>query len=403
MENIVEDLVALRLDPGTLRATDPFHGLIAAAEGVTSMETARFREAVETLEGIAPGTLGPGFRTTREAVLSWARGDLPGAREMLKESLQNSRGEHALLTGFLAHMADFYLGDNEGLLEMGRVVAELSSTMSRRGAGLSDGLLAFALEECGHYSEAISAAERAMSVNHDDVYALHAKVHVLQRMRENKAAQESISRYPRGWGAGEPMRIHMWWHFAIGLLDEGELDEALRCFQLELRRKSKAGAWEDLDAVALLWRLEMLGGQEFSEMLVPYWVALAEDWSAYAADPGYIFNDLHAAMAFAKAENHRLFESIVTSCRDRESPEFFQQVCRPLFDGIAAFAKRDYASCSAEMHFALDRRNLRIGGSKMQQSIFHWTRNAADACLRGGSPRDLLSSHTHSRTNGGLN
>ncbi|SCG69278.1 hypothetical protein [Micromonospora halophytica] len=402
MESIVEDLVALRLDPRTVRANDPFHGLIVAADGVTSMEAARFREAVEILEGIAPDTLGPEFRTTREAVLSWARGDLPGACEVLTECLQNSRGEHALLTGYLAHMANFFLGDNEGLLETGRVIVELSSTMSRHGAGLSDGLLAFALEECGHYSDAISAAERAMSVNHDDVYALHAKVHVLQRMRENKAAQESISRYPRGWGTGEPMRIHMWWHFAVALLDEGELDEALRCFQLEVRRKSSAGALEDLDAVALLWRLEMLGGQDFSQMLVPHWAALAEDWSAYAGDPGYIFNDLHAAMAFAKVENHHLFESIVTSCRDREAPEFFQQVCRPLFDGIAAFAKRDYATCTWKMQRALDRQHLRIGGSKLQQGIFHWTRNAADAYLRGGSPRDLLSSHTHSRTNGGM-
>ncbi|UQI47118.1 hypothetical protein M1P56_23600 [Streptomyces sp. HU2014] len=403
MENIVEDLVALRLDLGTIRNTDPFHGLVVAAEGVTNMEAARSREATEILEAIAPSALDPEFRTTREAVLSWARGDLLSAREMLASSLQNSSGEHALLTGFLAHMADFSLGDNEGLLETGRALIELRPTMTRRGAGLSDGLFAFALEECGHYSAAISAAERAMSINHDDVYALHAKVHVLQRLREYEAAKESISHYSNGWGEAEPMRIHMWWHFAMGLLGEGELDEALRCYQLEVRRKTRAGAREDLDAVALLWRLEMLGGQELSEMLVPHWSTLAEAWAAYAADPNYIFNDLHAAMAFAKAEDYRLFDRIVTSCRARESPEFFHSVCRPLFDGIAAFARRDYATSARVMSFALERQQLRIGGSKVQQKIFHWTRDAADAHLRGSNPRDLLSSHTHARTNGVMN
>ncbi|GGP38615.1 hypothetical protein [Streptomyces abikoensis] len=403
MENIVEDLVALRLDPRTIRDADPFHGLVVAAEGVTNMEAERCRKAIEILEGIAPGALAPEFRTTREAVLSWARGDLLSAREMLASSLQNSRGEHALLTGFLAHMADFSLGDNEGLLETGRVLTELRPTMSRRAAGLSDGLFAFALEECGHYSDAISSAERAMSINHDDVYALHAKVHVLQRLRENAAAKESISRYSNGWGAAEPMRIHMWWHFAIGLLGEGELDEALRCYQLEVRRKTRAGAWEDLDAVALLWRLEILGGQELSEMLVPHWSSLAAAWAAYAEGPNYIFNDLHAAMAFAKAGDYRLFDRIVASCRARESPEFFHSVCRPLFDGIAAFAQRDYATSARVMRSALKQKQLRIGGSKLQQSVFHWTRDAADTHLRGSNPRDLLSSHTHARTHGGMN
>ncbi|MET9428834.1 MULTISPECIES: hypothetical protein [unclassified Streptomyces] len=398
MESIVEDLVALRLDPRTVRNTDPHHGLVAAAEAVTNMEAARCREAIDILESMAPHSLEPEFRTTREAVLSWARGDLPSAREMLASSLQSSRGEHALLTGFLAHMVDFFLGDSEGMLETGRSLVELRSTMTRRAAGLSDGLLAFALEECGEFSDAISAAERAMSVNPDDVYALHAKVHVLQRLRDHQAAKESISRYPNGWGAAEPMRIHMWWHFAIGLLGEGELEEALRCYQLEVRRKTRAGAWEDLDAVALLWRLEMLGGQEFSEMLAPHWSALADAWAAYAEDPNYVFNDLHAAMAFAKAEEYRLFDSIVASCRDRESPEFFHSVCRPLFEGIAAFAQRDYATSARVMRLALERQPLSIGGSKVQQSVFHWTRDAADAYLRGSNPSELLSSHTYART-----
>ncbi|GHH40670.1 hypothetical protein [Streptomyces candidus] len=398
MESIVEDLVALRLDPRTVRNTDPHHGLMVAAEGVTNMEAARFREAIDILEAMPPRSLDPEFRTTREAVLSWARGDLPSAREMLASSLQTSSGGHALLTGFLAHMADFFLGDSEGMLETGRSLIELRSTMTRRAAGLSDGLLAFALEECGEFSDAISSAERAMSINPDDIYALHAKVHVLQRLRDNKAAKESISRYSNGWGAAEPMRIHMWWHFAIGLLGEGELDEALRCYQLEVRRKSRAGAWEDLDAVALLWRLEMLGGQEFSEMLAPQWLTLADAWAAYAADPNYVFNDLHAAMAFAKAEDYRLFDRIVASCRARETPEFFHSVCRPLFEGIAAFAQRDYATSARVMRVALERQQLSIGGSKVQQNIFHWTRDAADTYLRDSNPSELFSSHIHART-----
>jgi hypothetical protein len=395
LDNIVENLVALRLDHSAVRSADPRHSLVVAAEAVTDMEAPRFREAINILEAVPPSALNREHHATREAVLTWARGDLLGAREMLATSLRGLTGEGALLAGFLAHMADFYLGEAGGMLETGRLLNELHPTMSRRAAGLSDGLVSFALEECGHYSEAIALAERALSINRDDVYALHAKVHALQSLHENLAAKTAILNYSNGWGTEEPMRIHMWWHFAISLIDEGELDQVLLCYDLEVRRKRRTGAWEDMDAVALLWRLDLLGDEHLSEILAPNWRMLARAWEAYAADPSYIFNDLHAAMAFAKVENYCLFDKVVNSCRTRESPDFFHSVCQPLFSGIAAFAQRDYATAVRVMSPVLTRRQLRVGGSKMQQSIFRWTLDAADSCLRGCNPHDFLRSHVH--------
>lgn len=398
IENVVEDLVALRLNHRTLRNADPLHGLLAAAEAVADMEAPRFRKAIDILEALPSSMLNREHRTTREAVLIWAYGDLLGARKMLAMSLRGLTGDGALLAGFLAHMVDFYLGDERGMLDTGRELIELRPTMSRRAAGLSDGLFSFALEECGHFSEAIALADRALSINHDDVYALHAKVHALQSLHESLAARATIANYSNGWSAEEPMRIHMWWHFAISLIDEGELDQVLLCYDLEMRRKRRAGAREDLDAVALLWRLDILGGEDLSEILATQWRKLARAWKPYAADPSYIFNDLHAAMAFAKVEDYCLFDKVVGSCRARESPDFFHSVCMPLFTGIAAFAQRDYATTVRVMSPVLKRRQLRVGGSKIQQSIFYWTRDAAESCLRGGKPRDYLGSHIHSLT-----
>jgi tetratricopeptide (TPR) repeat protein len=398
LDTIVEDLVALRLDRSTVRKTNPLHGLVVAAEAVTDMEASRFREAIDILEAVSPSTLDRDYRAVREAVLTWASGDLLGARELLATSLRGLTGERALLAGFLAHMADFYLGDEGGMLDTGRMLIERRPTMSRRAAGLSEGLFSFALEECGHHSEAIASAERALSTNHDDVYALHAKVHALQNLNENIAARATISSYSNGWGTKEPMRIHMWWHYAISLIREGELDQVLLCYDLEVRRKRRACALEDLDAVALLWRLDLLGDEDLSKMLAPRWRMLARAWKTYAADSNYIFNDLHAAMAFAKVEDHCLFDKVVESCQIRESPDFFHSVCAPLFLGIAAVVQQDYATTVRVMSPVLKRRQLQIGGSKLQQSIFHRTRDAADSFLRGSKPRNPLSSHIHSLT-----
>lgn len=393
--SVVEDLVALRLNPRSLRNNDPLHGLVAAAEAVADMEARRFREAIDILAAVPSSALDHKFRATRHAVLAWAHGDLAGAREMLAVSLGGLSGESALLAGFLAHMADFYLGDERGMLDTGRELIKLGPTMSRRAAGLSDGLVSFALEECGYFSEAIASAERALSINRNDVYALHAKVHALQGMRENVAAKAAISSYLNGWSMDEPMRIHMWWHFAITLIDEGELDQVVLCYDLEVRRKRRAGVWEDLDAVALLWRLDILGGEEVSKRSAPRWRMLAQAWKAYAANPSYIFNDLHAAMTFAKVEDYCLFDRVVKSCRSRETTDFFQSVCKPLFSGVASFAQRDYATAVRVMSPVLNRQQLRVGGSKIQQRIFHWTLGAANSYLRGSNQRDVPSSLVH--------
>jgi hypothetical protein len=392
---MVEDLVAQRLDRLAVRGVGPLSGLILAADAVIDMAAPRSREAINFLEAVPPSVLDRQHSAIRDAILVWARGDLLGARELLATSLRGATGECALLTGFLAHMADFYLGDEEGMLQTGRDLLEIRSTMSRRAAGLSLGLFAFALEECGYYSDAIALAEQALSINRDDVYALHAKVHSLQSANENLEAMTTICNYSNGWGLEEPMRIHMWWHYALSLIGEGELDRVLLCYDLEIRRKTRTYAWEDLDAVSLLWRLDLLGDEALSRRLAPRWTMLAQAWHAYAADSCYIFNDLHAAMAFAKVGDSCLFGKVVASCRVRESPDFFHSVCLPMFSAIAAAAQRDYATVVREMSPVLRRPQLRIGGSKIQQSIFHWTRDVADYSLRGSKPSESpLSSST---------
>lgn len=389
---VIEDLVALRLDRRTVCRAGSLGGLMLAAEAVIDMEAPRFREAINYLGTVPLSALDRDYSPIYEAMLTWARGNLPDARELLAANLKGLTGARALLAGFLAHMADFYLGDEGGMLKTGRDLIGLRSTMSRRAAGLSEGLFAFALEECGHYSDAIALAEQALIVNHDDVYALHAKVHVLQSLKENRAAMATVSDYSNGWDLNEPMRIHMWWHYALSLIGAGELDRALLCYDMEVRRKSRPCAWEDLDAVSLLWRLDLLGNEGLSKKLALRWRMLAQAWQAYVADSSYIFNDLHAAMTFAKVEDYCLFDKVVTSCRSRESPEFFHTVCLPLFLGIAAFSQQDYATAVRAMTPVLMRPQLQVGGSKLQQSVFHWTRDVADRCLRSSKP------HDHSKT-----
>jgi hypothetical protein len=84
-------------------------------------------------------------------------------------------------------------------------------------------------------------------------------------------------------------------------------------------------------------------------------------------------------MTFAKVEDYCLFNKVIENCRKRELPDFFHTMCLPLFSGIAAFAQQDWAKAVRAMSPVLKRPQLRVGGSKLQQSIFHSTLDVAIA------------------------
>ena len=193
------------------------------------MEAARCRESVGILEVIEPHTLDPEFRTTREAVLTWARETYPAPATCWQAACRKRAASTRCSRASSPTWPTSLSGDNEGMLETGRSLSELRLPMPAAPPASATVSSPSPWRNAGDYSDADLLRRAAMSVNPDDVYALHAKVHVQQRLRDYEGAKASISRYPNGWGAAEPMRIHMWWHFAMGLIGEGELDEALRC------------------------------------------------------------------------------------------------------------------------------------------------------------------------------
>ena len=103
----------------------------------------------------------------------------------------------------------------------------------------------------------------------------------------------------RRLGDGNLFAVHNWWHLSLFELEAGRHTEVLDIYDRHLHNADAEGVpLEMLDASALLWRLKLDGidsGARFAE--------LADAWVGRTADePWYVFNDLHAAMAFAGAE-----------------------------------------------------------------------------------------------------
>ena len=114
----------------------------------------------------------------------------------------------------------------------------------------------------------------------------------------------------------------------------------------------------------------MLGGQDFSEILAPEWLTLADAWAGYAADPNYVFNDLHAAMAFAKAEDQLL--EIMASCAGNGVAGVFHSV-PALFRGHSpdsAFAALDDLRAVMSLALELGEAGCASSAAQGQQELF---------------------------------
>ena len=99
------------------------------------------------------------------------------------------------------------------------------------------------------------------------------------------------------WGTSN-FANHLWWHTALFHLDIEDADGVLDIFDQHLNSEGKTGdKYEELDAVALLWRLKLVGYDVGSR-----WEHLANKWEPSAEDTLYAFNDVHAMMAYVAAD-----------------------------------------------------------------------------------------------------
>ena len=138
----------------------------------------------------------------------------------------------------------------------------------------------------------------AIEVHPDDVWAIHAVVHTMEMRGLVDRGIPFLRSRVDDWGDGNLFDVHNWWHLALFELEAGHHAEVLDIYDRHLHNADSAGVpLEMLDASALLWRLKLDGvdsGNRFDE--------LADAWASSTADePWYVFNDLHAAMAFAGA------------------------------------------------------------------------------------------------------
>lgn len=348
-----------------------------------SSEAPDAAEAGNILGGLSDVGLTDRERRHLDAARAFASGDLHGAGERLDAlAVEYPNDVLALAVG---HQLDFFCGDAAGLRDRPARML-LSWDPSHPLFGFVLGMHAFGLEECNLYPQAEDVGMRALDAERRDVWALHAVVHVHEMQGRVESGLRFMDERRAHWSTGNFLVVHNAWHEALFRLELGDSNGALDIYDSTLHHDGSAKvALEMLDATALLWRMHLDGIDTGVR-----WSRLADAWADKFADPPwYVFNDMHAVMAFAAAGRtdaagavvQRLRTYIATPQPGVANVGMTAEVGLPVCEAVVAFAEGRYDDTVSLLH-PIRRIVHRFGGSNAQRDAV--ARTLLEAAIRGG-------------------
>lgn len=280
-----------------------------------------------------------------------------------------------ILTIFAVHMLEFYMGWTE---EMKKTVDRVLPHWAKEDPlyGYLKGIEAFCLEENGFFAEAMRAAEEALDINRRDIYAIHAICHCFYETGQYVKGAKWMQDCLFSWKDNLSMRLHVWWHYALFNLYTLDLDKVYEVYRSEIRRKNDPEGLEDLDAVALLWRLRLIGRDDPA-----WWKDLFRCWKDYLDHSCYWFNDLHALLVFVANGEEALADRLIEKSIHQHCNDSYRERVASVLTGIRHFGEGRYRQAMRFLEPALTP-DFVFGGSNAQRDILEMT--ALEAAIRAG-------------------
>jgi tetratricopeptide (TPR) repeat protein len=240
--------------------------------------------------------------------------------------------------------------------------------------------LGFVYHEMGRMAESRRLSERSLTQYPGNANASHNIAHVFFETLDHDGGVAFLEEWLQGYGRSAPFHCHLIWHLALFELHRGNIDRVLEIFDRDIQPAANPRL-AVMDGPATLWRLRLYGFDDSPAR----WAPLA-DLAARVARPGFVFGDIHAALAYAATGNARALGALMDSLRALAAKgNLAAEVGLPLVEGTAAFAAGDHAG--ALRHFEPVEADIhRMGGSHAQWEIFEET--MVVAYLRQGRHED---------------
>jgi tetratricopeptide (TPR) repeat protein len=233
----------------------------------------------------------------------------------------------------------------------------------------------FALELSAKYEESLQTAKRAIQLNEKNPWAHHTLSHVYINKGLINEGIRVLEHYAPMWKEfSHLIESHNLWHLALLYLEDLNLEKVQEIYQRADWMHQSQLVGEQIDATALLWRLDLEMGHYDSA----HWLKLAEsigDHANFGATP-FISAQLCYALKRGKREEalNEALKNIENFAQEqiKEDRYVWKEVGLPLIYGSLAFADNDYATTLQHFDSIISKIGCG-GGSDAQIALFDET------------------------------
>ncbi|WP_454782038.1 tetratricopeptide repeat protein [Legionella sp. WA2022007384] len=232
----------------------------------------------------------------------------------------------------------------------------------------------FAAELSGHLSDAQRFAEQALILQPLTPWAHHTLAHIYLNTKNSSKGIAALETFRGSWEQiSTLLRGHNSWHLALFYLTLRQADKVMDLYPV-IFGTSPEIITEQIDAISLLWRLDMAGLPQFDQFNI---VANYLDDNPFTHYTG--FNTVHYVYCLARLGKEDAVHKSLVSIENyaKTLPQGYNQslwlsVILPLSKGIHAFVNNDFQLAYDCMTPCISRRT-EIGGSDAQSEIIAQT------------------------------
>ena len=224
---------------------------------------------------------------------------------------------------------------------------------------------AFAMEEVGQYEVAERCAREALALQPQDLWALHALVHVFEMQGRVREGIELLSDAARFLNDYNLFRGHLWWHLSLFKFLQGRFDEVLDLFDREVYPKSSTFYIDVQNGASLLARLEFQG----VDVGLARWERLAQASLLNATQSTVWFTSMHHVMALMRSGRVSAVQSAIEYLRSAGTSSTQAALAHELARAAAAFYQ-DKPREALERMLAVRQRHGELGASHVQQDLY---------------------------------
>lgn len=233
---------------------------------------------------------------------------------------------------------------------------------------------AFAHELNGNYTQAQEYSEKSIEIDQENPWAHHCLSHIYVNKGNCVKGAEVLESYLPIWiNSNRMIESHNMWHLALLYLEQLEFEKVLDTYDKAGWSNDESSIGEEVDAVALLWRLDM---EELD--VSSLWHDLGNTIIKIPSFPLIPFVNVQLFYALKRAGQNeilnRSLEQLTQYIEQVKTPEkhIWNDVGLPLIHGVLAFVDGNYDLSINHLQPIIDTVGC-VGGSDAQVDLFRQT------------------------------